>query len=347
MHINDVKRFIEGIILKKVPVTVAIMGPSGIGKSALEKQLAKKHKIGFIDLRLASQEPGDLIGNPYRDGDRTKWAKPIWWPDEGTSGILCLEEINRAPNDVRQCVFQLIWDRELHTHKLPAGWTIVLAMNPDNGEYQVETLDKAMVRRCVAISVEPNAEVWIDWAMNEGDVPRDIIGFIGTHKEMLFVPEQFEFPVKRTPAGWGDTLSLLVKAQAIPQDLEYDIMAGVVGTEAAALFRKYLDANYERPVSGEAVLAEYEKVKAKVLKQKTKADEMAITIKEVVNAVEKVKKLNKKQTENITLFMLDLSAEFQALFAQRLPPELISILGDDDRWADTIGRSIKESKEDQ
>lgn len=345
MHINDVKRFIDGIITKQVPVTVAIMGPSGIGKSALEKQLAKKHGIGFIDLRLASQEPGDLIGNPYRDGDRTKWAKPIWWPEDGTTGILCLEEINRAPNDVRQCVFQLIWDRQLHTHILPAGWTIVLAMNPPNGEYQVETLDKAMIRRCVAISVEPNVDVWLDWAMNEGGVPRDIVGFIGTHKDMLFEAENFEFPVVRTPAGWGDTLSLLTKAKAIPQDLEFEIMAGIVGSTAAAAYRKYLDANYERPVAGEAVLADYDKVKAKVIKQRTKADEMSVTVKEVLKGVEDAKKLSKKQLENLTNFMLDLTADYQALLAQKLPAELISVLGEDERWSDTIGRSLKEAKE--
>lgn len=347
MHINDVKRFISGIISKQVPVTVAIMGPSGIGKSALEKQLSKEHGIGFIDLRLASQEPGDLIGTPYREGDRTKWAKPIWFPEPGTKGILCLEEINRAPTDVRQCVFQLIWDRVLHTHVLPEGWTIVLAMNPENGEYQVEPLDKAMVRRCVAIAVEPNVDVWLDWAMKDGGVPRDITGFIGTHRDMLFHPETFEFPVKRTPAGWGDTLSLLWKAKAIPQDLEFEIISGVIGQEAAASFRKYLDANYERPVAGELVLKDYETVKAKVLKQRTKADEMSVTLKELIRAVEEAKKLNKKQLENLTNFMLDLTADFQALLAQKLPAEIISILGEDDRWSDTVGRSMKESREDK
>src|ERR1700680_792881 len=124
MHISDAKRYIRGIAEKQVPVTVAMVGPSGVGKSAIENQLAKeltrdlKMDFGFIDLRLATQEPGDLIGNPYRDGNVTRNAMPAWFPKEGTRGILCLEELNRAPNDVRQCIFQLIWDRKLHTASL-------------------------------------------------------------------------------------------------------------------------------------------------------------------------------------------------------------------------------------
>ena len=174
MRIDDAKRYIKGIVEKQVPVTVAMMGPSGVGKSAIEKQLAKELGIGFIDLRLANQEPTDLIGIPYRDGDVTRWARPAWFPKEGTTGILCLEELNRAPNDVRQCIFQLIWDRMLHTNPLPAGWAIVLAMNPDNGEYQVETLDKALVRRCSVVTVEPNVNAWLTWATDpKNEVPAE------------------------------------------------------------------------------------------------------------------------------------------------------------------------------
>ena len=48
---------------------------------------------------------------------------------------------------------------------------------------------------------------WITWATDpKNEVPAEITGFIGTHKDMLFVSENFDFPVVRTPAGWGDTL---------------------------------------------------------------------------------------------------------------------------------------------
>lgn len=345
MHISDAKRFIRGIVEKQVPITVAMIGPTGIGKSAIEKQLTKELNVGFIDLRLATQEPGDVIGNPYRDGNVTRWAIPEWWPKEGTRGILCLEELNRAPQDIRQCIFQLIWDRRLHTHVLPVGWTIVLAMNPDNGDYQVESLDRALVRRCAVVVVEPHADSWMDWALKEGNVPSDIVGFIGTHKDMLFVPETFDFPVVRTPAGWGDTLSILKKSNAIPKDLEFEIIAGIVGKEAAAAYRKYMDDHYERPVAGEAVLKDYESVRERVLKQKTQQDAMYVTIKELIGLIEQTKKLGKKQMENVKDFLLDLSADMQAMFAHNLPTEIVSELGKDDRITEAVGRAMRESKE--
>lgn len=347
MHISDAKRYIRQIVEKQVPVTIAMMGPSGIGKSAIEKQLAKELAIGFIDLRLANQEPTDLIGIPYREGDVTKWAKPAWFPKVGTRGILCLEELNRAPNDVRQCIFQLIWDRMLHTNVLPEGWAIVLAMNPDNGEYQVETLDKALVRRCSVITIDPDVNTWMTWAVNEGNVPEDITGFIGTHKDMLFATETFSFPVTRTPAGWGDTLSILRKSHAIPQDLEFEVISGIVGNEAAAAFIKYLDANYERPVSGEEVLDNYTKVKEKVLKQKHKAEEMHVTVKQILGIAEKSKKLTKKQMENLVCFILDLTADTQAMIVHELPSEVVSALVEMDEKILIVGKASRSAREEK
>lgn len=373
MTINDAKRYIRRIIEKKVPVTVAVVGQTGIGKSAIEKQLAKemreelKTNYGFIDLRLATQEPGDLIGIPYqrcteeckivtdKDGNQQAthgihemwYARPSWFPKPGTSGILCLEELNRAPNDVRQCIFQLIWDRVLHELVLPEGWTIVLAMNPEteDGAYQVETLDKALIRRCSVITVEANVNSWMQWATSIGNVPAEITGFIGTHKEMLFVEEKFEFPVVRTPAGWGDTLALLRRADAIPQDLEYDIIAGILGKEAAVAFIKYMDKQYERPVNGEDVLNDYENVREKVKKQAKKAEEMWVTIKQIIGIAEKSnRKLTKKQMENLIEFIDDLPADTGAMLVHEIPPEIITALVEMDDRILKVGKSSRTAR---
>jgi len=358
MHIKDAKRYIRRIIEKAVPVTVAMVGPSGIGKSAIEKQLSKemseffKQDFGFIDLRLATQEPSDLIGIPYREGDVTKWAKPFWFPKPGTRGVICLEELNRAPNDVRQCIFQFIWDRVLHTHPLPEGWTIVLAMNPetDDGSYQVETLDKALVRRCSVVVVEPNVNAWMEWATDptQGNVPAEITGFIGTHKEMLFEPESFEFPVKRTPAGWGDTLSVLRRADAIPQDLEFEIISGILGKEAAAAFIKYMDKNYERPVNGEDVLNDYANVREKIKKQAKKSEEMWVTNKQIIGICEASnKKLTKKQMENLIDYIDDIPADTAAGLVHELPSEIVSALVEIDDRILKVGKASRTAREEK
>jgi hypothetical protein len=344
MHVDDAKRWLKLLAEKDARVAPLFVGAMGIGKSDIVRQVTKELGIGFVDLRLAQMEPGDLIGIPYRDGNTTKWAVPDWFPKKGTRGIIHLDEINRAPNDVRQTMFQFVWDRRMHLQELESGWLIVSSINPSNGEYQVEELDRAFVRRFCVVSLEPTVDSWMGWAMKDGGISTDITGFIGTHKDMLFEPESFETPVKRNPAGWT-VVNNLKKIGAIPRDLEFEIIAGIVGKEAAAAYRKYMDDHYERPVAGEVVLKDYETVRERVLKQKPQQDAMYVTIKELISLIEQKKKLGKKEMENVKDFLLDLSADMQAMFAHNLPPEIVSELGKDDRITEAVGRAMKESKE--
>lgn len=346
MNVADAKRWLKILVEKQVPVAPLFVGPMGCGKSEIVKQVASELGIQLVDLRLAQMEPGDLIGIPYREGERSKWAVPDWFPKEGTKGIIFLDELNRAPNDVRQAVFQLIWDKKMHLHSLPKGWAVVAAVNPDGSDYQVEVLDKAMVRRFCVVETKPNVDVWMQYAVGEGKVVSEVTGFIGTHKNMLFEEEQFEMPVKRNNAAWS-VVSLLRQAGAIPPDLEFEIIAGIVGKEAAAAFISYLDKNYERPVNGEEVLKDYESVKEKIAKQSKKHDEMYVTIKQVIGIVESSKKLGKKQTENLKEFLLDLSADLAAMFVHALPSEIVSELADDERVYTKIGKTLKQSREEK
>jgi uncharacterized Fe-S cluster-containing protein len=164
----------------------------------------------------------------------------------------------------------------------------------------------------------------------------------------LFVPEKFVFPVTRTPASWGDTLSLLWKDKVMPQDLEYEILSGIVGTEAAALFIKYMDKNYERPVNGEEVLKDFSDVKDKVMKQLKRADEMYVTIKQIIGIAEASnKKLTKKQMENLIEFIDVLSADTAAMIVHELPSEIVSALVELDERILKVGKASRTAREDK
>lgn len=352
MYISDAKKFLSLIVKKGVHVSPLFVGSMGIGKSEIVRQVAADEGIALVDLRLAQMEPSDLIGIPYRKADkesgndRTEWALPGWFPKEGTRGILHLDELNRAPNDTRQAVFQLIWDRQLHQARLPDGWTIVSSVNPSNTGYMVEELDPAMIRRFVVLTVTPHVDTWMEWAVGKGKISKDITGFIGTHKTMLFEPEDVVTNVKRNNAGWS-VVHKLRDAGAIPQELEFEIISGIVGKEAAAAFRKYLDENYERPVAGEIILKDYKSVREKLLKQLHKADEMHVTITDIIVISENEKKFTKKQMENIKDLILDLTADSAAMLIHRLPAEIVSELGQDDRVTTKIGRALKQAKEEK
>ncbi|HXK56171.1 MAG TPA: AAA family ATPase, partial [Gammaproteobacteria bacterium] len=55
---------------------VMLWGPPGVGKSQMVAQVARRHSVAMIDIRLSQMEPSDLRGIPFRSGSRVEWAVP-------------------------------------------------------------------------------------------------------------------------------------------------------------------------------------------------------------------------------------------------------------------------------
>lgn len=75
LNIDDLKGFINHIINNnrflqaqgKPPVSVEVLGESGIGKTSTIVEIAKEHNLNFVKLNLAQiEELGDLVGFPVR-----------------------------------------------------------------------------------------------------------------------------------------------------------------------------------------------------------------------------------------------------------------------------------------
>ena len=75
LNIDELKNFLEHIIENnryiqsrgKTPVSVEVIGESGIGKTSSIIQLANEKKLSFIKLNLTQiEEIGDLVGFPIR-----------------------------------------------------------------------------------------------------------------------------------------------------------------------------------------------------------------------------------------------------------------------------------------
>jgi gas vesicle protein len=339
VKVSEAKSFIENVAKKKVKVPILMVGSMGIGKSQIVRQASEALGYQMIDLRLAQQEPGDLIGIPREHNGKTMWAKPEWWPEEGTKGILFLDELNRAPVDVRQAVFQLVNEWRMHTHKLPDSWFIVSAINPDNGNYQTETLDPAMLRRFCVIKVTPDVETWLSWAMGPGKIDKSLTGFVSAHRQMLALDEEFSIEVKPTPDQYR-MLNDLMAAEVVTKEIEIEIFSGLIGNPAAIALRKFLDANYSRPVSGESILNEYDKVKKKIVKQRN--DEMFATITELIAQLSNIKKLSKKQIENLTEFVKDIGPEHQATLIVKIPRDHLAVLASCEEITEQIAKALKQ-----
>ncbi len=236
---------------------------------------------------------------------RTVHLMPQWFPEQGTTGILFLDELNRSHLEARQAVFQLILDRRMHRHTLPRGWIIVSAVNPATEDYQVDELyDKAFLARFLHIAFEPTAAEWLEYAGRVG-VDWSIRALVSEDGKFLGDLSAKLPRVRPTPRCW----SLLDKLMdGIPPDLEQEVAAGLVGPEAATAWLK-LRSSTERPVKADDVLADYDKVRGRVKAYAStkgnRNDLLKVTLDDLARITEERETLADAELNGLCRFVLD------------------------------------------
>jgi len=340
MKIHELKELIKSHTRLDKPAPIIIEGEMGIGKSQVVQQVAEELRYTYVDLRLAQQEPGDLIGMPRVVDGVTIWSRPSWMPEENAKLVLALEELNRAPIDVQQAIFQALTENKIHTHKLPAKTIIVLCINPSDSMYHVSDLDPAMISRCIKVKLDYDVDEWLKFAY-EKKLDDRIIQFISVHRDLLCQPKENEpSPLPRT---WH---LLSNELKVVPDELLFEVSAGLVGKEAAVTFQKFCDKEYKKPVTGKEILEHYDKVKEKLSKQRN--DENWVTARDLVNYISK-SKLRKSEIENLNDYLLNTKAEWKVEIISNLPETILIELSKTklvEEMASIINQVQKAAKED-
>ncbi len=167
---------------------VMLWGPPGVGKSQLVHQVAERHGVPLVDIRLSQLEPSDLRGIPFRAGERVEWAVPNMLPDaerHGAHGVLFLDEINSAPPSVSAAAYQLILDRRLGEYRVPPGWAIFAAGNRQGDRGVTWTMPAPLANRFCHYEVQPNLDDWVAWAYAFG-IDERLIAFLRFRPDLLF-----------------------------------------------------------------------------------------------------------------------------------------------------------------
>jgi hypothetical protein len=248
------KPLIECIkIAYKANRPLLVIGRHGRGKSAIIEQATGELKIKFICRDLSIMEAPDLAGLPWPDGEVTRYRCPAFLPTGG-AGILLFEELNRCSSDMRAACLQLLTARTLNDYRLPDGWLPAAAINPPDGDYDVQDLDAALLSRFVRLRVEAGQKEWLDWACARG-LHEAVTDFVDS------VPDVFTGDWS-TPRSW-EMVSDLLQAGPVAADdwvaadaLE-SLIAGTVGCELAIQFRDFRKKRGEALPSGEDFLADY------------------------------------------------------------------------------------------
>jgi len=199
---------------------VMIWGPPGVGKSQIVAQVAEKHQVPAIDIRLSQMEPSDLRGIPFRVDDMVEWALPSMLPDakrHGPSGILFLDEITSAPPSVSAAAYQLILDRKLGDYEVPDGWAIFAAGNRQGDRGVTYTMPAPLANRFQHYELEVNLDDWVAWAYAH-NIDERIIAFLRFRPELLFDFDPAHNPVAfPSPRSWEFTHNALQKFSDHPE----------------------------------------------------------------------------------------------------------------------------------
>uniref|UniRef100_A0A7V4E278 AAA family ATPase n=1 Tax=candidate division WOR-3 bacterium TaxID=2052148 RepID=A0A7V4E278_UNCW3 len=219
-----------------------IWGPPGVGKSTIIREVAKEYNLKVIDLRLAQIDPADLRGIPFPDKEtkRLVWWIPEFFPKDG-KGFLFLDELNLADLSIQATAYQLVLDRRVGNYKLPDGWYVLAAGNRKEDAVNVFEMPDPLVSRFIHIEVEPDLDIWIEWAVKKG-ISEEIIAYLKYRPENFIniKPNRVSiaYPCPRT-WEFADIIWKLTK--------NVETVAWAVGGPVAADFVAFLEVYRELP----------------------------------------------------------------------------------------------------
>lgn len=320
MNFTGLRKTLPFFMKHKIPIF--IWGSQGIGKTQGVEQMAKKYGLQFKALYTATQEVGDLVGLLVKD-DKNKTAyhtRPEWFPTEG-EGIIFLDELNLAPQEVLNAMFNFVLKGELHTHKLPPGWYVVAAGNYQNDRFNVtDTSGAAWMSRFLHIDFTPTVEEWLDFVEGKhGVCPTS--RFIRDNPECLELSEKdagrFDFnaivPDRRAIA---EKILPLDNDKDFPEELRYETYMGAVGTAVAARFMSY-KKEAQVGVSITEILEDYGGAARKKVQslskngQESRFDILNQPVEELFAKLENDKNLLKEgdRLQNLKQFLIDIPKE--------------------------------------
>ena len=279
MNFTEVIRGAQLILATgEVPLVV---GESGIGKTALAKELAKQNEWYLVVIDGNLLKEGEIGGLPtvetYHvvDDNGKEWIKKktIYAVhhklseieesvEQGQEVLLFIDEINRCEHTVQQELMNLILNREINGYKLSQKVHILAAMNPSSQygsdfDYQVVDMDKAQENRFVWLNMTSDVTTWLNWAMSAG-IEEKVIAFISTFPEYLH--QMNDGDVSATPRSY-ERVSKSYKLyreseQSIPRNVFFNVIKGNIGSVIAEEFMYFIETEYKPLIGPEALFKE-------------------------------------------------------------------------------------------
>ena len=251
---------------------VFLIGAPGIGKTAIMSSIASELNIGYIGYTITHHTRQSAIGLPFiaqkEYGGKTYSVTEYTMSEIVASvyeaiekqgkkeGILFIDEINCVSETLAPAMLELLQRKKFGPHKIPDGWILTAAGNPEEYNKSVNELDMVTLDRVKKIVVEPDYDAFKTYAYNSG-IHDSVISFLSLNNQYLFKAERsangFYFV---TPRGWEDLSTAIREYERLKIDVtEQFVSQYVQHPQAAAEYIRFYKIynRFEELKSGEKI----------------------------------------------------------------------------------------------
>ena len=204
---------------------VFLMGPPGIGKTAIMEQIASELGVGLVSYSMTHHTRQSALGLPFIE-KKTYGGKEynvseytmseiiatVYDMMEETGvkeGILFLDEINCVSETLAPVMLQFLQYKIFGKHRVPDGWIVVTAGNPPEYNNSVHEYDIVTWDRLKRVDIEPDYSVWKEYAYKQGIHP-SITSYLDAKRDNFYkIETTVEGKTYITARGWSDLSDMI------------------------------------------------------------------------------------------------------------------------------------------
>jgi hypothetical protein len=286
-----------------------ITSKPGVAKSAIGRSIAEKMGFRYLDMRLSMADESDFkypyLEDASYDGKTIKvsgYAVPRWaYEANNQPTIIHFEELNRAPQFVRNAALQILLEREIGEFKFNDNVLMMASGNlGDEDGTDVEEFDAALNNRLIHIPHSLGVDEWLtDFASEK--CHKLITSFIKAHPEQMYKTSE-NVKGYATPRSWTMLSKFITEnfgMEASPREflpILKEVATGYIGNSAMK-FIQYCEDMLN--ISIQDVLNNYDGIKKDLEKyNRDKNSELIQALKEI-----DITKLTEKQLANVVKFL--------------------------------------------